>query len=58
MVNLSKAKHPGFSMQVNADSVKEFAVKASKNPYLKNFTIFHFGQTTWERIEKIFKEKM
>ena len=45
-------------MQINADSVKEFVKKVLNQPYLKNFTITHYGEDTWVKIEKVLQSKM
>ena len=53
-----QSKTPGFSMQVNADSVKEFAKKVLGQPYLKNFTVLHYGDTVWKSIEELLQSKL
>lgn len=53
-----KSKTPGFSMKVNADSVKEFAKKVLSQPFLKNFTITHYDEATWVTIEKMLRSKL
>jgi|PlaIllAssembly_1097288.scaffolds.fasta_scaffold00001_109 hypothetical protein len=53
-----QSKTPGFSMKVNADSVKEFAKKVLSQPYLKNFTIMHYGEDTWASVENLLRAKL
>jgi hypothetical protein len=53
-----QSKTPGFSMQVNANSVKEFAKKVLAQPYLKNFTAMHYGEDTWAAVEKLLRSKL
>ena len=53
-----QSKTPGFSMKINADSVKEFAKKVLGQPYLKNFTIMHYGDSVWKSIEELLKSKL
>lgn len=53
-----QSKTPGFSMQVNANSIKEFAKKVLGQPYLKNFTVMHYGDSVWKSIEELLKSKL
>lgn len=53
-----KSKTPGFSMQINANSVKEFVKKVLAQPYLKNFTVMHYGEDTWASVEKLLRSKL
>lgn len=53
-----QSKRAGFSMKVNANSVGEFARKVLKQQYLKNFTIDHYGEDAWVKIEKILQDKL
>jgi len=53
-----QSKTPGFSMQVNANSVKEFAKKVLGQPYLKNFTVMHYGDSVWKSIEELLQSKL
>jgi len=53
-----KSKTPGFSMQVNADSVKEFAKKVLGQAYLKNFTMMYYGEDVWDSVEKLLHSKL
>lgn len=53
-----QSKTPGFSMKINADSVKEFAKKVLGQPYLKNFTIMHYGDIVWKSIEELLQSKL
>ena len=52
------SKKPGFTMQVNASSIKEFARKVLAQPYLKNFTIAYYGEETWQEVETVLRSKM
>lgn len=40
-------------MQVNAASVKEFVKKVLSQPFLKNFTLAHYGEGVWGQVETI-----
>ncbi len=53
-----QSKTPGFTMKVNANSVKEFIKKVLTQPYLKNFTLLHYDEATWETIQQHLKEKL
>lgn len=53
-----KSKTPGFTMQVNKDSVKEFVRKVLSQPFLKNFTEMHYNEDTWNQLEVMLKSKM
>lgn len=53
-----QSKTPGFSMQINANSVREFATKVLKQPDLKNFTVMHYGTDTWASVEKLLHSKL
>jgi hypothetical protein len=53
-----QSKTPGFSMQVNANSIKEFAKKVLSQSYLKNFTILHYGEDTWTSVENLLRSKL
>ena len=52
------SKTPGFSMQINTDSVKEFAKKVLGQPYLKNFTTMHYGEGVWDKVESVLRSKL
>ena len=53
-----QSKTPGFSMKVNANSIKEFSKKVLAQPYLKNFTLLHYDESVWNKIETILKSKL
>lgn len=53
-----QSKTPGFSMQVNASVVKEFAQKMLTNNFFKNYVVFNYGQNTWKKLEKMFLNKI
>lgn len=53
-----KAKLTGFNMQVNANSVKEFSRKVLAQGYLMNFTLMHYDDNTWAKIEVLLKSKL
>ena len=53
-----QSKTPGFSMQINASSVKEFAKKVLAQSYLKNFTVMYYGEETWASVEKLLQSKL
>lgn len=53
-----QSKTPGFKMQVNMNSVKEFAKKVLGQPYLKNFTVMHYGDSVWKSIEELLQSKL
>ena len=53
-----QSKTPGFKMQVNMNSVKEFAKKVLAQPYLKNFTVMHYGDSVWKSIEELLQSKL
>lgn len=53
-----QSKTPGFSMQVNANSIKEFAKKVLGQSYLKNFTVMHYGDSVWKSIEELLQSKL
>lgn len=53
-----QSKTPGFSMQINANSVKEFVKKVLGQPYLKNFTVMHYGDSVWKSIEDLLRSRL
>ena len=53
-----QSKTPGFSMQINAHSVKEFVKKTLGQSYLKNFTVMHYGEDTWATVENLLRSKL
>lgn len=53
-----QSKTPGFSMKINANSVREFAKKVLAQPYLKNFTMMHYGEDIWASVEKLLRSKL
>lgn len=53
-----QSKTPGFSMQINANSVKEFAKKVLGQSYLKNFTTMHYGEDVWASVENLLRSKL
>ena len=53
-----QSKTRGFSMQINANSVKELAKKVLAQPYLENFTKMYYGNDTWESVEKLLRSKL
>lgn len=52
------SKTPGFSMQINAGSVKEFSRKVLSQPFLKNFVLAHYGEDTWDEVEGILRSNL
>lgn len=54
----TSAKHSGFNMVINSNSVKEFAKKVLAQSFLKNFTLHHYDEDTWGQIETILQSKL
>lgn len=52
-----QSKSPGFEMQINKNTISDFARKLQKNYFFKLFVVKNYGQNTWDELAAILEKK-